>query len=181
MTHDMTINEIHESNLLGRTIDRVDKLPDWSFFAVLWLVRWPVVMVLSPLQYGLAILFYGASEPEFLKNAMNISAGQQFIAGVIVAPLLVVAIECVIPYLPFSRRPRTARPWLFISLSAFIMVILSPLAAFPCAAATGFFLAYCFAHYARENMWKAYGFTALYLALINMVGVLMMAFGFFRF
>jgi hypothetical protein len=181
MTHDMAMNEIHETTFLGRTIDRMDQLPDWSFFAVLWLVRWPVVMLLSPLQYGLAILFYGTSEPEFLKNAMNISAGQQFIGGVIVAPLLVVAIECLIPYLPFSRRPRKARPSIYIGLSAFIMVLLSPMAAFPCALATGFFLAYCFAHYARENMWKAYGFTALYLALINMVGVLMMAFGFFHF
>jgi hypothetical protein len=180
MTHDVAMDDMREGNWLAHAIDRMDKLPDWSFFAVLWLVRWPVVLVLSPLQYGLAILFYGTSEPDFLKNAINVTASQQFIGGVIVAPLVVIAIECVLPYFPFCRRPRKARPWIYIGLSAFIMVLLSPIAAFPCALANGLFLAYCFAHYAQENMWKAYGFTALYLACINMIGVVMLALGFFH-
>jgi len=179
MTQDVTMDKIEHESRLVRALDRLDNLPGWSFFAVLWLIRWPVVLLLTPLQYGLAILLYGTNEPEFLKSAMNVTASQQFIGGVIVAPLIVVAIECVLPYLPFIRRPRKARPWIYIGLSAFIMVILSPLAAFPCALATGLFLAYCFAHYAQENLWKAYGFTVLYLACINMTGVVMMATGFF--
>ena len=179
MTQDMTLNDMHEENWLARTLDRMDKLPDGSFFAVWWLVRWPVVLLLSPLQYGLAIVLYGTSEPEFMKDAMNMTVAQQFIGGVIIAPVLVVAIECVLLYFIFCRRPRKTRPWLFIVLSAFIMVIQCPLAAFPCAAATGFFLAYCFAHYAQQSMWKAYGFTALYLACINMTGVVMKVLEFF--
>ncbi|MCC6697800.1 MAG: hypothetical protein IT365_19390 [Candidatus Hydrogenedentes bacterium] len=179
MTQDMTLNDMREDNWFVRALDRLDRLPDGPFFAVWWLVRWPIVLILSPLQYGLAILFYGTSEPEFLKDAMNITVAQQFIGGVIVAPILVVAVECALMYFIFCRRPRKARPWLFIVLSAFIMVIQCPLAAFPCAAATGFFLAYCFAHYAQTNMLKAYGFTVLYLACINMTGVVMNALGFF--
>ncbi|GMV93048.1 MAG: hypothetical protein AMXMBFR82_28260 [Candidatus Hydrogenedentota bacterium] len=179
MTQEFAMDDMNEGNRHLRVIDRLDTLRDWPFFVILWLLRWPIVMLLSPLQYGLAILFYGAAEPELLKGAMNVSATQQFIGGVIVMPFIVVAIECVLPYLPFARRPRRARPWWYIGLSAFIMVLLTPLAAFPCAFATGLFLAYCFAHYAQESMWKAYGFTVLYLALINLVGVLMMALGIF--
>ncbi len=180
MTQDMTMNALHEENRFVRTLDKMDQLPDWSFFTILWLVRWPVVTLLMPVQYGLAILLYGTAEPEFLKDAMNVTATQQFVGGVILVPIFLIAFECAVLYLFFCRRPRRARPWWFIGLSALVMVVLSPIAAFPCAFATGLFLAYCYAHYAQVNMWKAYGFTVLFLALINLTGLVMMALGLFR-
>ena len=114
-----------------------------------------------------------ASMPEELSQASPIGL---FLALVLITPLFETLVECTVPYWIISRIRdyRTRRPkrcWGFVAVSACVMTVFHPmLAALLPALVTGVFLAYCYAHFAPNGIWKAILATTVFHGAINMVG-----------
>jgi hypothetical protein len=160
-------------------LDRFDRSPDGWFFVLLYAIRWPIVLPLAYANEPLARIL-GADIAKY--EAMAAEAGANpvgaLLSSVIFAPVVSVAIICALPYViaKLFRAP-SPRPWGYVATTAIIMVLIDPLfAVFP-SAVTGAFLGYCYAHFAPRGQLKAYGWTVLYLAAINIVGWLSLAMG----
>ncbi|MHC4215206.1 MAG: hypothetical protein ACYSWP_17735 [Planctomycetota bacterium] len=94
---------------------------------------------------------------------------------VILGPLLETLIECSLPYFVLSMLNRKKgglqiRPWLFIFISAMLMVVTHPIQAVVGTFITGAFLAYCYAHFAFRSFGYAVLYTTGFHAAINYIG-----------
>jgi hypothetical protein len=93
------------------------------------------------------------------------------------SPLLETAFECLLPYWVLFRKREVApsRPWAFIVVSASLMALVH---AHPGAVlmslVTGAFLAYCFAHFAKQGLLRAFLVTSGFHAAINVPGWLVL-------
>lgn len=102
---------------------------------------------------------------------------------VIISPLLETLFECSLPFFVLSLLYRKkgklpARPWLFVIISALLMVLLHPMpAAVVPSFVTGFFLAYCYGHFASRGFGYAVMYTTAFHAAINIVGWTMIVSG----
>jgi len=160
---------------IERLLDWLDQRNPFQFVGILYIARWvALVPVLAIEHFALTeAQRAAASVPESLKE---VPLPALFISVVVVAPLVETLLECSLPYLILSRirdyaRSRPRRCWGFVVISACVMVVLHPvLGALLPALVTGAFLAYCYAHFAATNAWKAIFATAVFHAAINLVG-----------
>lgn len=155
--------------LASRLLNWLDNRDDWTFVGILYLLRWPIVIFLGYLQGMLA----EALRLDVQTGMPDVPLGLflLFVMLILVAPCLETLLECALPYWIMSRKRRMPRrPWLFVTISACIMLVLHPLIAAPTTFVTGVFLACCYARCAASSSWRAIGFTCLFHAGINAVG-----------
>ena len=161
-------------------LDRLDTLPAWQFLLVLYVARWGILLpflMLSPLLFNSSQLENATLESDPTANAAMI-----FVAIVVLAPFLETLVECAIPYAIFAkirnyRCNPPQRPWGFIVVSASIMALAHPMAAALAPAfITGFFLAYCYAHFAPYRILYGIAATVGFHAAINIIGWTMLVF-----
>ncbi len=114
------------SNLL----DWLDRRNDWQFVAILYVVRWVVLLplgwlvqrILTPAQISGGSISPGGMNPLSF-----------FLVAVVIDPPFETVVECTLPYLAISwvrdyRRMRPKRPWGFVVISACAMTALHPFA-----------------------------------------------------
>jgi hypothetical protein len=153
---------ISASSLLAR----LHRLPDWRFTGTLYLLRWAVILPLALVLWPFSSpgdAFHGEGDP-----------WRYLIPFLLLAPTLETLIECSLPYWVMHRVLRWKRrtPWPFVVVSATVMVLLHPLTpvVITFAFVTGSFLAYVYAHFARQSQVKAFLHTAVFHGGINIVG-----------
>lgn len=155
---------------MHRALDWLDRQNDVVFLVALYLVRWPVVLSISPLQSILLRALVGDKEVEMSLPSNEVLA---FLLLVVAVPVAETLFECSLPYwfLKQLDKINTPRPWLFIFVSAAMMGFLH--CGLPLSLVTGLFLAYCYAHFAGRSQWLGLGCTVLFHAGINLVGWVM--------
>lgn len=165
---------------ISRWLDWLDSRAAWQFLGILYIVRWWFIV---PYMIAEKFLFTDAQiSAASLPELSGISPVILFAIIVILDPLLETLVECSLPFLALSLIHRkkgklSARPWLFVILSAMLMVILHPmLAAVVPSFVTGLFLAYCYGHFAVRNFGSALMYTTAFHAAINIVGWSMIVF-----
>lgn len=150
----------------------------WLFVLILYGTRWVFIGLASLIDH---LVFNEAqrSEASVPAEMAEIQMGILFVLMILIAPFFETLVECSLPYLILSRFERTRpiagrRPWIFIWISASIMVLLHPiLAALLPALITGLFLAYCYAQFAASSHLRAIFATTLFHGAINLVGWIM--------
>ena len=151
-----------------------------TFVGIIYIVRWCLIV---PYMIASKFLFTDAQISEAsLSKLQEMNPIKLFAGIVVIYPLLETLLECSLPFFLISVIHRKkgklpARPWLFIIISALLMVLLHPmLAAILPSLITGFFLAYCYAHFANRNFGSALLYTSAFHAAINIVGWSMIVF-----
>ncbi|MHC4543440.1 MAG: hypothetical protein ACYTDW_00620 [Planctomycetota bacterium] len=165
---------------MTKWLDRLDSKSGWQFVGIIYIVRWCLIV---PYMIASKFLFTDAQISEAsLSKLQEMNPITLFTGIVIISPLLETLLECSLPFFIISVIHRKkgklpARPWLFIIISALLMVLLHPmLAAILPSLITGLFLAYCYAHFANRNFSSALLYTAAFHAAINIVGWTMIVF-----
>jgi len=165
---------------LSKWLDWLDSRTPWKFAGILYIVRWCFIV---PYMITARFLFTDAQISEAsLPNLSGINPVILFATIVIFDPLLETLLECSLPFFALSLIYRKkgklpARPWLFVIISAILMMLLHPmLAAVVPSFITGLFLAYCYAHFAARNFGSALLYTTAFHAAINIVGWSMIVF-----
>jgi hypothetical protein len=158
--------------------DWLDRKRAWQFLAILYVVRWIVVM---PLNWLVDLVFAPAHISDASLGIGGMNPLAFFLVAVVIDPPLETVVECALPYSVISwirdyrqKKPKRCRG--FVAISACVMAALHPvIAALPFALITGAFLAYCYAHFAPISTWRAILATAVFHAAINLVGWVMVA------
>jgi len=165
---------------MTKWLDWLDSRAPWEFAGTLYIVRWCFIV---PYMIAAKFLFTDARISEAnLPNLSGINPVILFANIVIIAPLLETLLECSLPFFALSLIHRKkgklpARPWLFVIISATLMMLLHPmLAAVVPSFVTGLFLAYCYAHFAARNFGSALMYTTAFHGAINIVGWSMIVF-----
>jgi len=166
---------------MTKWLDWLDSKAPWQFVGILYLVRWCFII---PYMIAAKFLFTNAQiSKATLPNLSGVNPVLLFANFVIIAPLLETLLECSLPFFILSLIYRkkgklSARPWLFIFISAMLMTLLHPiLAALIPAFVTGLFLAYCYAHFAARNFVAALLYTTAFHGAINIIGWSMIMLG----
>lgn len=151
-----------------KSLDWLDRRNDWQFLLIVYMARWVVLSPILVLYLTKPALF-----PVDGGTADSHIAASDLGPILIIAPLFETLVECTLPYALLRKLvQRYDRPWLFIGLSAIVMMALHPyVSALLPSFITGCFLAYTYAHFVGRSGWLAYLFTALSHACINLVGV----------
>lgn len=165
---------------MTKWLDWLDSKSEWQFVGIIYIVRW---CLLVPYMIASKFLFTDPQISEAsLSKLQEMNPIMLFAGIVIISPLLETLLECSLPFFIISVIHRKkgelpARPWLFIIISALLMVLLHPmLAAILPSLITGLFLAYCYAHFANRNFGSALLHTTAFHAAINIVGWSMIVF-----
>lgn len=162
-------------------LDWLDSKAPWQFVGILYIVRWCLIV---PYMIAAIFLFTDAhiSKASLPEELSGMNPFLLFANLVIIAPLLETLLECSLPFFILSliyrkKEKLPSRPWLFVIISAMLMVLLHPmLAAIVPSLVTGLFLAYCYAHFAARNFGSALLYTTAFHAAINVVGWSMIVF-----
>lgn len=142
-----------------------------TFLVVLIAGRYAIVYPLGMLQVKLA-----KALPYPVDVTLETGALATFLLAFLAAPLIETAFECALPYAVLLRwqAERRTRARYFVLISAGLLTALhlaihrlSWVLLIPSTFVTGFFLAYCYAHFAEKSQPKAYAWTSLMHALIN--------------
>jgi len=159
----------------------LDSRSTWQFLGILYMARWVFII---PYMIGATFLFTDAQLARASASELSAVNPVLLLANIVVlGPLLETLVECSLPFfvLSFIQRKKgrlPARPWLFIMISALLMVLLHPiLAAVVPSFVTGFFLAYCYAHFASRGFGYALLRTTGFHGAINIVGWTLITFG----
>lgn len=165
---------------MTKWLDWLDSKSGWKFVGIIYIVRWCLIV---PYMIASKFLFTDAQISEAsMSKLQEMNPITLFLGIVIISPLLETLLECSLPFFIISVIHRNkgklpARPWLFIIISAMLMVLLHPmLAAILPSLITGLFLAYCYAHFANRNFGSALLYTTAFHAAINIVGWSMIVF-----
>ncbi len=166
---------------MTKWLDWLDSRTAWQFVGILYIVRWCFIV---PYMIAAKFLFTDArmSAASLSEELSGMNPVMLFANIVIIAPLLETLLECSLPFFTLSLIHRKkgklpARPWLFVIISAMLMVLLHPmLAAVVPAVVTGLFLAYCYGHFAARNFGSALMYTTAFHGAINIVGWSMIVF-----
>lgn len=159
---------------MKKWLDRLDSRAAWQFVVILYIARWCFII---PYMIASKFLFTeNQISKANLPNLSGVNPAILFAGIVIIDPLLETLLECSLPYFVISvihrkkgRLPE--RAWLFVIISAFLMVLLHPmLVAVVPSLITGLFLAYCYAHFAARSFGFALLYTTAFHAAINIVG-----------
>lgn len=166
---------------LSKCLNWLDSRHPWQFLGILYLARWVFIV---PYMIGARFLFTDVQiRAADASELSKINPALLFSMIVIISPLLETLLECSLPYFILSYWQRRkgklfARPWLFIIISALIMVLLHPMpAAVIPSFVTGIFLAYGYAHFASHGFRYSLLYTTAFHTAINIVGWTMIAFG----
>jgi hypothetical protein len=160
--------------LLSKSLDWLDSRASWQFLSIFYVARWVLIV---PYMIGAKFLFTDAQiSAAGVSKLSDIEPALLFANIVIIGPLLETLLECSLPFLLLSHLQRdkgkpAARPWLFVVISALLMVVFHPmLAAIVPSFITGVFLAYCYAHFASRGFGYALLYTTGFHGAINVVG-----------
>lgn len=166
---------------LSKSLDWLDSRASWQFLSILYVARWVLIV---PYMISAKFLFTDAQiSAAGVSELSDIEPVLLFATIVIVGPLLETLVECSLPFFLLSHLQRNkgklaSRPWLFVVISALLMVVFHPmLAAIVPSFITGVFLAYCYAHFASRGFGCALLCTAGFHGAINMVGWTAITFG----
>lgn len=159
---------------MSKSLDWLDSRSSWQFLSILYTVRWIVIV---PYMIAARFLFTDAQlSAADVSKLSDIEPALLFATIVIIGPLLETLVECSLPFLLLSYLQRNkgkpaARPWLFVVISALLMVVFHPmLAAIVPSFITGVFLAYCYAHFASRGFGCVLLCTTGFHGAINVVG-----------
>ncbi len=165
---------------INKWLDWVDSKSGLQFVGIIYIVRWCFIV---PYMIASKFLFTDVQiSKASLSELREVNPIILFLAIVIISPLLETLLECSLPFFIISVIHRKkgklpSRPWLFIIISALLMVLSHPmLAAVLPSLITGLFLAYCYAHFANRNFGSALLYTTVFHAAINIVGWSMIVF-----
>ena len=167
---------------LSKCLDGLDSRASWQFFCILYVVRWILLLPYYVIAEGF-IFKDDAVWADMSAKFSRINPALLFAVIVVVSPLLETLFECSMPFsiLSFLHRKKgklARRPWLFIVISALLMLLLHPvLAATVPAFVSGVFLAYCYAHFAPRGFRYALMYTTAFHGAVNIVGWTMIVFG----